>query len=102
MAEIIKIPGTKINIVKDFYDSLFSDMKGKVLIVVRPENEEEKTITHYINVNNIDLYIKKIEKLGGTVKVSKTAVSRMGYFIEATDPEGHFFGLWEENEDAEM
>ena len=102
MAEIMKIPGTNIKIVKDFYDKLFTSLDTDVMVVVKPEIEEEKGLTHYINVTNIEQGIVKIKELGGKIEVDKTAVPRMGYFIEARDPEGHYFGLWEENKDAEL
>ncbi len=104
MPEIVKIPGTNINIVKDFYDKLFESLNTDVMVVVKPETEikEDRELTHYINVNNIEIAISKIIELGGEIKVEKTGVPRMGYFIEAIDPEGHYFGLWEENSSAEM
>jgi len=102
MPEIMKIPGTNIKIVKDFYDELFQSLESDVMVVVKPELEVEREITHYINISNIDRGISKIEELGGKIEVVKTAVPRMGYFIEARDPEGHYFGLWEENKSAEM
>ena len=102
MPEIMKIPGTNIKIVKDFYDKLFKSLDTDVMVVVKPEIEEERELTHYISVKNIEHGIEKINELGGKIEVDKTGVPRMGYFIEARDPEGHYFGLWEENTRAEM
>ncbi len=101
MTEIIKIPGTNISILKKFYDKLFEDYKDKLLIFTPPEKENKK-VTHYITVKDIDKCIEKIRQLGGKIVVEKTPVPRMGYFIEAEDPEGNYFGLWQEDEDAEL
>jgi len=102
MSEIMKIPGTNMKIVKEFYDKLFETLDTDVMVVIKPEIEEEKGLTHYMEVTNIEYGIKRIKELGGIIEVEKTAVPRMGYFIEAKDPEGHYFGLWEENRDAEL
>ncbi len=37
----------------------------------------------------------KVEKLGGKVCMSKTAVPQMGYFAICQDTENNMFALWE-------
>jgi hypothetical protein len=39
----------------------------------------------------------KVEKLGGKICKSKTAVPGMGYFAICMDTEGNTFALWEMN-----
>jgi len=57
-------------------------------------------ITVYINVESADEYTKKLEALGGTVVLPKTAVPSMGYFVVFQDTEGNALALWEENPGA--
>ena len=59
-----------------------------------------KQITNFIDVNSVDEYSSKIEKLGGKVVVSKMAVPGMGYFAACHDTENNSFGIWESNESA--
>ncbi len=59
-----------------------------------------KQITNFIDVNSVDEYSSKIEKLGGKVVVSKMAVPGMGYFAACNDTENNSFGIWESNESA--
>ena len=57
-------------------------------------------ITVYINVESVDDYSKKIQSLGGTIIMPKTAVPTMGYFAVFMDTEGNALALWEENAQA--
>ncbi|MDF0642587.1 MAG: VOC family protein [Nitrospira sp.] len=60
----------------------------------------EQPITNYVPVSSVDAAATKVEKLGGQVRKSKTAVPRMGYFVICRDTEGNEFALWEMNERA--
>ncbi|KJR40488.1 glyoxalase/bleomycin resistance protein/Dioxygenase, partial [Candidatus Magnetoovum chiemensis] len=40
----------------------------------------QHTITNYIGVSSVDDYVKKVETLGGTIVMPKTAVPQFGYF----------------------
>lgn len=51
------------------------------------------TIT--IEVESIDAALEKIEQLGGTKAVGRTAVADMGFSAYFTDTEGNLVGLWE-------
>lgn len=51
--------------------------------------------TNYIWVESIDEYSKKIEKLGGKIKVPKMEIAGIGWWALALDPEGNHFGLLE-------
>jgi predicted enzyme related to lactoylglutathione lyase len=59
-----------------------------------------QTITNYVNVASVDKAAAKVEKLGGTICMAKTAVPQMGYFVLCLDPEKNMFALWERNEAA--
>ena len=61
---------------------------------------QHQQITNFIDVNSVDEYSSKIEKLGGKVVVSKMAVPGMGYFTVCLDTENNSFGIWESNQSA--
>jgi len=60
----------------------------------------EQPITNYVNVPSVEKAAAKVEKLGGKICMSKTAVPEMGYFVVCQDPENNTFALWEINRDA--
>ena len=62
--------------------------------------EQHQHITNFIDVNSVDEYSSRIEKLGGKVVVSKMAVPGMGYFAVYHDTENNSFGIWESNDSA--
>jgi predicted enzyme related to lactoylglutathione lyase len=64
------------------------------------QHQHHQHITNFIDVNSIDEYSAKIEKLGGKVVVSKMAVQDMGYFAVCHDTENNSFGIWEPNKNA--
>jgi uncharacterized protein len=55
----------------------------------------QQSITNYIGVKSVDDYSKKVESLGGKVKVPKTEVLNLGWFAICADTENNTFGLWE-------
>ncbi len=57
-------------------------------------------IVNYVSVDSVAEFSKKIEKLGGKICMSKTAVPQMGYFAVCQDTEGNAFGLWESDANA--
>ena len=61
----------------------------------------EHSITNYISVPSVDEGAAKVEKLGGTICMGKTAVPGMGYFVVCADTEENMFALWERDEDAQ-
>ena len=67
---------------------------------LRKRQEQHQQITNFIDVNSVDEYSSKIEKLGGKVVVTKMAVPGMGYFAVCHDTENNSFGIWETNEGA--
>ena len=52
-------------------------------------------ITNYVAVASVDKSAAKVEKLGGKICKSKTAVPQMGYFVICQDTEDNMFALWE-------
>jgi predicted enzyme related to lactoylglutathione lyase len=58
----------------------------------------QQSITNYIGVKSVEEYSKKVESLGGKVKVPKTEVLNFGWFAICTDTENNTFGLWETKE----
>jgi predicted enzyme related to lactoylglutathione lyase len=60
----------------------------------------QQAITNYIGVPSVDEYVTKVQKLGGKIVVSKTAVPQMGYFAVCQDTENNAFGLWQMDKNA--
>lgn len=55
----------------------------------------DQGIINYIGVDSVEKYAKKVQDLGGVVKVQKTEVPGFGWFAICTDTENNTFGLWE-------
>jgi uncharacterized protein len=123
MATIVhfEIPSENIERAKKFYNGLFGwktekmpgpmdywtfsttndknrDQQQNVSGGVMERQMPQQSITNYIGVKSVDEYSKKVESLGGKVKVPKTEVSNMGWFAICTDTENNTFGLWEAKE----
>ncbi len=60
----------------------------------------QQPITNNVSVSSVDESAVKLEKLGGKICKSKTAVPQMGYFVICQDTEGNEFALWEKNDRA--
>ena len=107
-----EIPSDDIERAKKFYNSLFGwkleKMPGDMEYWMGSTNDEQtigvgvmkrqqpqQTVANYIDVSSVDEYAKKVEKLGGKVKVPKTEVPGMGWFVVCMDTENNMFGLWE-------
>jgi len=107
-----EIPSDDTERAKKFYNSLFGwkmeKMPGPMEYWMFSTNDErtvgggvmkrqqpQQTITNYIDVSSVDEYAKKVEELGGRVKVPKTEVPDMGWFVLCADTENNMFGLWE-------
>jgi hypothetical protein len=109
-----EIPADDVERAKRFYQGLF-DWKiepaegGYNLITVGEPGPNGgmmqrqvpgQGITVYINVESVDDYSKKVQSLGGTVVMAKTAVPTMGYFAVFLDTEGNALAIWETNPQA--
>lgn len=57
-------------------------------------DQHHRQITNFIDVNSVDEYSSKIEKLGGKIVVPKMAVPGRGYFVVCHDTENN---SWEYN-----
>lgn len=51
----------------------------------------------YIEVEEIEPYLKKAKTLGGGVAVPKTEISNMGWYAHLTDPDSNVVGLYQES-----
>ena len=60
----------------------------------------QQPITNYVSVGSVTEPMAKVEKLGGKICMSKTAVPQMGYFAICQDTEHNTFALWERNAGA--
>ena len=114
-----EVPADDLDRARKFYGSLFGwsfaiipaaiddywhiDTGGKDATPdggLMPRMHPRQSITNYVGVPSVTVAMKKVDKLGGTVCTSKTAVPRMGYFAICQDTEGNTFALWEMNERA--
>jgi uncharacterized protein len=60
----------------------------------------QHTITSYVSVPSVTKFAAKVEKLGGSICKTKTAVPGMGYFAICQDTENNTFAIWEMNPKA--
>lgn len=60
----------------------------------------EQGIVQYIQVESVDEYATKAQKLGGTVILPKSPVPGMGWFAHLLDTEGSCFAIWESDKSA--
>jgi uncharacterized protein len=57
---------------------------------------------NYINVENVDDFVSRAERLGAKVLMSKTPVPGMGWFAQLKDTEGNLFAVWETDMSAAL
>jgi len=62
--------------------------------------EDEVSTVNTIDVPDIDKFIKKIEKHGGTVTTSKHAIPGVGWLAYFKDTEGNMFGMMQDDSKA--
>lgn len=65
---------------------------------IMQRQQPQHGITNYIGVDSVTEYSKKVERLGGKVKVAKTEVPDFGWFAVCADTENNTFALWEAKE----
>ena len=53
-----------------------------------------------ISVSDVDLYIKKIKKAGGTIVMPKTTMPGVGYLAYFKDSQGNVFGIMKDDPEA--
>ena len=115
-----EIPADDIERIKKFYAKLFGwkiekeempteywmittttpDGKKGVSGGIEKRQDPQHRITVCIDVPSIEEFQAKVEKLGGTVFVRKTAIPRKGYYAYCLDPENNYFVLWESDKNA--
>lgn len=54
--------------------------------------------TVYVEVQEIEPYLKKAKEHGGGVAVPKTEIPTMGWFAHLTDPDGNIVGIFQGND----
>jgi len=55
---------------------------------------------NYINVSDVDEFVKKAENLGAKVLMAKQPVPGMGWFAQLNDTEGNVFAIWQTDANA--
>ena len=122
MATIVhfEIPSDNVERAKKFYNSLFDWKMEKVpgpmeywmFRTVNDKGQEtigggilkrqhtDQGITNFVGVDSVTEYARKVEALGGKVKVPKTEVPGFGWFAMCTDTENNTFALWEMNQEV--
>jgi predicted enzyme related to lactoylglutathione lyase len=123
MATIVhfEIPADNIERTNKFYGNLFgwkmekmagpieywtfrtTNDKGEQIIGggIMKRQMPDQGIINYIGADSVDKYSKKVQELGGKVKVQKTEVPGFGWFAVCTDTENNTFALWEANPQAQ-
>ncbi len=115
----VEIPANDIEKVKEFYDNLFdwefnfNEEMNYMMFSIKSEDgsitsgggipkkqNENQSITNYINVEDIETSTNKIVELGGKIVLAKTAVPGMGWFLQFSDPEGNVMAIWQNDKDA--
>lgn len=76
------------------------DNKGVGGGMMKRQDPQQQGVTNYIDVDSVEEYSAKIEKLGGKIIVPKMAVVGMGYFAVCLDTENNKFGIWETSSEA--
>lgn len=93
---------------KQFYTKLFDwkiEQKGPAALIDTMNkginghisclgHEPHNYITIYVQVDDVQKYLKKAESLGGKTLVPPTDVPGAGKFAWMADPEGTLIGLW--------
>ena len=64
-----------------------------------PQQQGEKGLITYFNVEDIDSARQKVQDLGGKAE-DKHSIPGMGWFARAEDTEGNEFSLWQSDENA--
>jgi predicted enzyme related to lactoylglutathione lyase len=57
-------------------------------------HEPHNYVNIYVDVDDVDAYLKKVEEAGGKTVIPTTEVPGMGWFAWFSDVEGTTIGLW--------
>jgi hypothetical protein len=115
-----EIPADDVGRAKSFYNKLFGWKIKKMNAAKMPyflidtgggdqtpdggllqRQSPQHGITNYVSVASVEKAADKVQKLGGKVIMTKTAVPQMGYFVICLDTENNSFALWERNANAQ-
>ena len=117
-----EIPADDVETLKKFYEKTFGwkigpmpgtegTEMGEYLMVdtgdknlgggMMKRQAPEHMPTMYIQVEDLDAHIRKVEEGGGKIIMGKMPVKGMGWFANFIDPQGGMFGLWQDDEKAE-
>lgn len=66
---------------------------------IYPQQQGEKGLITYFNVDDIESARQKVQELGGKAE-DKEPVPGMGWYARAEDTEGNEFSLWQSDENA--
>ena len=112
-----EIPADDVDAAREFYSKLFgwtiaaapqtdylfirtsadpAALGGGILRRVDPQHG----VTVYVTVESLDAATARLEELGGTVVVGRTALPRLGWTLLARDPAGNNIGLFQPDEKA--
>lgn len=58
-----------------------------------PEGVGPNAFVCIVGVDNIDTYIAKAKKAGGTIAMEKMQVPKVGWLVYSKDPDGNLFGM---------
>jgi uncharacterized protein len=101
--DIEKVPAEKLPEGVEYWGITTRDHEGNSAVnggMMKRAMPEQQGITNYIDVESVEEYSAKVEKLGGKVKMPKMAVPRMGYLAVCSDTENNTFGLWQSDTSA--
>ena len=62
---------------------------------IMKKKDPKQPLVNSIDVPDIDAYVEKIEKAGGTICVPKTTIPGVGWLAFFNDPDGNVHGLWQ-------
>jgi len=114
-----EIPAQDLARLKSFYAELFGwrfDQSPHTAdyLLIHPDEQHggicgglakkmhpQQSVMNYVSVDSVADYADKVQKLGGKVVLSKTAVPKTGWFAVCLDPEGNPIGLWQEDANAQ-
>ncbi len=64
------------------------------------KQDPKHQVTQYVNVDSVEVYLEKAQRLGAIPIVPKTAVPGKGYFAICLDLDKNPIGLWQCDADA--
>ncbi len=69
-------------------------------LMKRPMPDTPRSFLNYVTVKSLEESLGILQRQGGKVIRSKTAVPKMGWFAVVADPEMNAFGIWQDDKNA--